>query len=181
MRALTANEARIFIAKMIKFQGNFFLIFLKKKITKNYFFKLQNNRVFFSSFSVFSKALLFSKKKIASVGSCIGRFNNSLKFYLMISALNFFSKMSRKYSILIDKLGQRIFLYGNHLKKKNLLEMNRNLYSNDRVIVFGKNSSLPLGFGEIRKNSFEILIQQEKNIIMINQADIGQYIRINNI
>nr|UXY87318.1 ribosome biogenesis protein [Cryptomonas sp.] len=179
MRALKIDEARIVLVKIIKFQGGFLTFFLKKYMKDAYVFRLQKKRIFFSTIIIISRAVTFSKKKIGSFGTCIGRFDKSNKFYFLISALNFFLKWTKFNSAFINDIGEKAFVFGKHLKKENLQQITRNIFSNEGVVIIAKNGC-PLGFGEILKNSSELARISDKETVIINQADIGRYIRITN-
>jgi 60S ribosome subunit biogenesis protein NIP7 len=177
MRVLKLDEARIILSKIIKFQGNFFKNFIKKQIEEFQLFRILKNRVFIASIILASRANSFGKKKIGSIGTCIGRFDKSEKFYFLIPALNFLTRSPKFNSIFINEAGEKCFTYGKHLKKNCLLKLTKDLNYNDGVIVLGKNE-IPLGFGEIIKNSSEISRISDKETLIINQGDIGKYIRI---
>jgi ribosome biogenesis protein Nip4 len=58
-----------------------------------------------------------------------------------------------------------------------LLKITKNLTHNDSVIVLGKNK-IPLGLGEVIKDFLELSKISDKEIVIINQGDIGKYIRV---
>nr|UXY87810.1 ribosome biogenesis protein [Cryptomonas curvata] len=177
MRILKLDEARTILIKIIKFQGIFFKHFIKKHIQNFQVFRILKKRVFFASIIVISRANSFASKKIGSIGTCIGIFNKSSKFYFLISALNFLTKFSKFNSIFINETGEKIFTYGKHLKKIYIIKITKELTHNDGVIVLGK-KKIPIGLGEIIKDFLELSKISDKETVIINQADVGKYIRI---
>lgn len=177
MRILKLDEARIVLAKIIKFQGIFFKYFIKKHIQTSYVFRVLKKKIFFASIILISRSNSFTNKKIGSIGTCIGSFDRSNKFYFLIPALNFLTKFSKFNSIFINEVGEKFFTYGKHLKKIYLLKITKNLTHNDSVIVLGKNK-IPLGLGEVIKDFLELSKISDKEIVIINQGDIGKYIRV---
>ena len=139
MRILKLDEARIVLCKMIKFQGIFFNNCIKKFIRIGQLFRFLKSRVFFASVVIVSRANSFTKKKIGSVGTCIGRFDKCDRFYFLIPALDFLTKSSKFNSIFINLAGEKIFTYGKHLKKNCLIKMTKNLTYSDGVIILNKN------------------------------------------
>jgi 60S ribosome subunit biogenesis protein NIP7 len=178
MRVLKIDEARLIFTKIVKFQGIFFINFIKKRISELYLFRILKNRIFYASIILISRANSFSKKNIGSLGICIGRFDKSGKFYFLIPALNFLIKCPKFNSIIINEIGEKNFIYGRHLRKNFLSKIIKYLNRNDGVIIMGKDN-FPLGLGEILKDSSDFLRISDKEIVIINQGDIGKYIRAN--
>ena len=177
MRILKLDEARTILTKIIKFQGIFFKHFIKKHIQNFNVFRILKKKVFFASIIVVSRANSFENKKIGSIGTCIGSFDKSNRFYFLIPALSFLTKFSKFNSTFINDEGIKLFTYGNHLKKIYLSKITKKLTQNDGVIVFGKNK-IPLGLGEVIKDFLEPSKISGNETVIINIADIGKYIRV---
>jgi 60S ribosome subunit biogenesis protein NIP7 len=71
------------------------------------------------------------------------------------------------------------YLYGNHLLKSNILKLSDNIMENNGIIVYTHNN-LPLGFGNSTKNLLDLKSLDLQSIIIINQADLGIYLRNEN-
>jgi 60S ribosome subunit biogenesis protein NIP7 len=177
MRELKIEEARFLISKFIKFKGNKIFEFIKSIYFNFSLFRLQKNRIFFCASLLYYRAINFYKKNLGSIGSCIGRFTHSRKFYFLIPALNLLIKNQKFFSIFTNSMGEKQFIFGNNLKKEKILKLSKNIFESDGVILIGMNS-LPIGFGESLKST--ILLPKVKNcsLLVINHSDIGRYIRI---
>lgn len=176
MRELKIEEARIILGKIIKFQGQALTTFLKTNYFSFLVFKLQKKRLFFSSFSLFSRALNFSKKRVGSLGFCIGRFTRSKKFRFLIPFLNLLQKNKILLVGILHEKGEKLVLYGNHVNIKNIAKLSKNILKNDGLLFMNRNR-IPLGFGEILKSGFLLAKCDQKIQVLVNQGDTGLYIR----
>mmetsp|Transcript_27925 Transcript_27925/g.68116 ORF Transcript_27925/g.68116 Transcript_27925/m.68116 type:complete len:179 (-) Transcript_27925:2373-2909(-) len=176
MRELKFEEGRLFLSKLIKFQGQKILNFLKANLGFFKVFRLQKKRIFFCSFSLYVRATNFSKKKTGSLGICIGRFTKIKKFKFLISFVNLLLKNKNLLSVIINEHGEKVFLQGEHLSKENLIKISKKFSKNNCFLILNK-KNIPLGFGESIKNSLFIEKTKKKDILIINQGDTGLYIR----
>jgi len=166
------------LSKTIKFQGDKLVNFIEKKVYSQEFFRLQKNRVFILSFFLEGRAITFSKKKIASAGICIGCFSHSGKIRFLIPVLGNLVLENKENSVILSSKGESKFIFGNHPQKENILKISKSLRKNDGVIFFGPNG-IRLGFGEIFRDASFLNLNWKKKILIINQGDIGKYIRNN--
>ncbi|AEA38983.1 ribosome biogenesis protein (nucleomorph) [Cryptomonas paramecium] len=177
MRVLKKDEMRILFTKIVKFQKNFFFMFVKNCIKIFFSFRIIKRKVFFVRNTVMCRGVLFYKKNLMSLGTCIGNFNRFDCFYFFVTALNFLNSLSNFNFVIIKNFEENSFIKGKHLKKFQLSSITRQLSSNDGVLVFNENNLL-LGFGEIVKNFSQVQVISKNHIVIINQGDIGKYVRI---
>jgi 60S ribosome subunit biogenesis protein NIP7 len=68
------------------------------------------------------------------------------------------------------------FLYGNHVLKTGVATLTQDTPKNQPVVVFNQ-SEIPLGFGVTARSSLEVQQANSTDLIVLNQADIGSYLR----
>jgi ribosome biogenesis protein Nip4 len=84
MRVLLKEEIRLFLIKVVKYQGDEIIDFLKDNKFTNCTYRLQRGRIFYSNYPIIAKARHFLKNKIGSIGICIGRFSKTGKFFILL-------------------------------------------------------------------------------------------------
>jgi 60S ribosome subunit biogenesis protein NIP7 len=142
----------------------------------SYVFRLHRMRVFYCDEELIKYAGHFEKKKLVSVGTCIGKFTKSGKFRLAFTAIEYLSKFA-KYKVWLKPGGEQSYLYGNHVLKTHIARITEDTPGNSGIIVFNVND-VPLGFGTTAKSTLQIKDGDPTSTIVFNQADIGEYLRI---
>jgi len=176
MRELKTEEARILLSKLVKFKGKKLVNFLKINFFSFLVFKIQKKRIFFSSLSLYSRIFNFSKKRIGSFGICVGRFSHSKKLKFLIPLLNMLLKYKGLFSAFLKTEGEKSFLFGKHVEKKNVSKLSKNVFKNDGIVLFNKNK-IAIGFGEALKSIVFIPKLDLRRILFVNQGDTGLYVR----
>lgn len=176
MRELKIEEARFLLTRLVKYKGKKLINFLKVNFISFLVFKVQKNRIFFSSLFLYSRIFNFAKKRIGSFGICIGRFSHSRKLKFLIPFLNLLLKNKGVFSAVLNGEGEKSFLFGKHVEKKNVSKISKNIFKNDGIVLFSKNK-IPIGFGETLKSIVFIAKFDSKMILFINQGDTGLYVR----
>ena len=97
MRPLTDEETRIVFEKLAKYLGGK-LKFMIEREDKVFVFRLHRTRVFYCDEELIKYAEHFEKKKLISIGTCIGKFTKTSKFRINITAIDYLSKFA-KYKI----------------------------------------------------------------------------------
>jgi 60S ribosome subunit biogenesis protein NIP7 len=177
MRVLLKEEIRLFLIKVVKYQGDEIIDFLKDNKFTNCTYRLQRGRIFYSSYSIIAKAGNFLKNKIGSIGICIGRFSKTGKFFILIPGEVLMEKILKKKIVPLTLKGEKIFLYGSHLSKDMIHEISNNLKKGDGIVLKGMNG-LIIGLGELLKSIIFVKISRQKEMLLLNHADIGCYIRL---
>jgi 60S ribosome subunit biogenesis protein NIP7 len=85
-------------------------------------------------------------------------------------------KNERFFSAFTNYIGEKGFIFGSNLKKETILKISKNAIENDGIILIGVNN-LPIGFGELIQSSICISRIKNRSLLIINQGDIGRYIR----
>ncbi|KOX74596.1 60S ribosome subunit biogenesis protein NIP7 like protein [Melipona quadrifasciata] len=101
--------------------------------------------------------------KLASIGTCFGKFTKSGKFRLHITALYHLAPYVQ-------------FLYGHHISKSGLSRITENTPQYQGVVIFSTNN-IPLGFGVTAKSTMDCKYADPMATICFHQADVGEYIR----
>jgi 60S ribosome subunit biogenesis protein NIP7 len=175
MRPLTDDETKLVFEKLAKYIGGKLKLMLEND-DKTYVFRLHKNRIFYCDETVIKLAQHFEKKKLVSVGTCIGKFTKTGKFRLAITGLDYIAKFA-KYKVWVKPSGEQSYLYGNNVLKTNIARITEDTQKSAGIVVFNVND-LPLGFGAAGKSTIEIKDGDPTNTIVFNQADIGEYLRI---
>lgn len=68
------------------------------------------------------------------------------------------------------------FLYGNHVNKSGLGRITENTPTYTGVVVYSM-SDVPLGFGVAAKSTNECRNLEPSGIVVLHQADVGEYLR----
>ncbi|KAJ9181930.1 hypothetical protein P3X46_005973 [Hevea brasiliensis] len=126
MRPLDETETDAVFRKLYSFTGHNL-----KNIVENpshegpdpspgrYCFRLHKNKVYYVSESLVKRATNISRKNLASLGTCIGKFTHGGNFHLTIQALNLLAA-NAKHKVWLKPTSEMSFLYGNHVLKGGL-------------------------------------------------------------
>ncbi|KAF2310970.1 hypothetical protein GH714_018850 [Hevea brasiliensis] len=141
-----------------------------------YCFRLHKNKVYYVSESLVKRATNISRKNLASLGTCIGKFTHGGSFHLTIQALNLLAA-NAKHKVWLKPTSEMSFLYGNHVLKGGLGRITDSISKNDGVVVFSM-SDVPLGFGSAARSTQDCRKLDPNGIVVHHQADIGEYLRM---
>lgn len=175
MRPLTDEETKLVFEKLAKYIGGK-LKFMIDRDDKPYCFRLHRSRVFYCDEELVKYAGHFEKKKLISVGTCIGKFTKTGKFRIHVTALDYLSKFA-KYKVWLKPSGEQSYLYGNHVLKSGIAKISEDAPQHAGIVVFNVND-LPLGFGTSSKSTIQLKDADLNNTIVYNQADLGEYLRV---
>jgi 60S ribosome subunit biogenesis protein NIP7 len=175
MRPLSDEETRLVFEKLAKYVGGKLKLMIERD-DKTYVFRLHRTRVFYCDEELIKYAGHFEKKKLISVGTCIGKFTKTGKFRLAITALEYLAKFA-KYNVWLKPSGEQSFLYGNHVLKTHIARITEDTPGNSGIVVFNVNN-VPIGFGVTAKSTLQIKDGDPTSTIVFNQADVGEYLRI---
>lgn len=112
----------------------------------------------------------------SSVGVCFGKFSKTERFRLNITALDFIAKYAKN-KIWLKTSGEQSYVYGNHVIKSHIARMTENIPKYDGIVVYSINDT-PLGFGIAGKSTLECKSLEPTAIVVFNQSDIGEYLRV---
>ena len=175
MRPLTDEETKLVFEKLVKYIG--------KKITymvdneeNNFVFRLHKNRVYYCNEEMIKFVINFEKKKLISFGTCLGKFTKTGKFRLNITALDYLAKYAQ-YKIWLKPNGEQLYLYGHHVIKSHIERISEDTPVHAGVVIFNI-KDVPLGFGTTAKSAMDLKNAEPNNIVIYNQADIGEYLRV---
>eukprot|EP00347_Sterkiella_histriomuscorum_P014303 403361389 len=174
MRPLTEDETKTFFNKLAKFMGSN-IKFLIDREDGDYVFRLHHNKVFYLDSSVLKMASHIGRDELISAGTIFGKFTKAGKFKLQITCLDYLAKYA-KFKIWVKPNGEQTFLYGNHVLKGHLARITENTPANHGVVVFSI-SDIPLGFGMCMKTTAQCRDLDPTHVVVINQADVGEYLR----
>ncbi|EAN31782.1 60S ribosome subunit biogenesis protein NIP7-like protein [Theileria parva strain Muguga] len=172
MRPLSEDEVQIVLKKLASYIGDKVLQMVENNQFGQHYFRLHNERVYYISENILKYVGSISSKKLISAGVCLGKFTKSKQFRLHITALEYLSYYSKNKVWL--KMDQP-FLYGGNVLKKHVDQISEGIEQNAGVVVMSKN--IPLGFGITSKSTENLRNSLPDDIAVINQADIGHYLR----
>jgi 60S ribosome subunit biogenesis protein NIP7 len=175
MRPLSDEETRLVFEKLAKYIGGKLKLMIERD-DRTYVFRLHRTRVYYCDEELIKYAGHFEKKKLISVGTCIGKFTKTGKFRLNITALEYLAKFA-KYKVWLKPSGEQSFLYGNHILKTHIARITEDIPNNSGIVIYNIND-LPLGFGTTGKSTLQVKDADPTTTIIYNQADIGEYLRI---
>jgi 60S ribosome subunit biogenesis protein NIP7 len=175
MRPLSDDETRIVFEKLAKYIGGK-LKYLIETEEKTYVFRLHRNRVYYCDEEVLKLSAHFERKRLISVGTCIGKFTKSSKFRILITALDYLGKYAKN-KVWLKPNGEQSFLYGNHILKTNVARITDDTQQYSGMIVCNLND-VPLGFATSARSSVQIKDLEPTGIVGFNQGDLGEYLRV---
>ena len=174
MRPLTEEETKIMFEKLAKYIGRN----IKNLIDRSdavYCFRLHKNWVYYVSEDVVKKATNVAGENLISLGTCFGKFTNSRKFQLQITALDCLAPFAR-FKVWLKPTSELSFLYGNHITKAGLGRITEDTPKYQGVIIYNM-ADVPLGFGVTARSTSETRKLEPTGIVAFHQADVGEYLR----
>ncbi|KAH7676713.1 60S ribosome subunit biogenesis protein NIP7 protein [Dioscorea alata] len=183
MRPLDEKETTAVFEKLFKFTGPNLKHIVERPATEGpedgggrYCFRLHKNRVFYASESLVRRATNISRDRLASIGTCIGKFTKGGSFRLTVQSLDLLAAHAR-HKVWLKPTSEQSFLFGNPVLKGGLGRITENTKAGDGVVVFSM-SDLPLGFGVAARSAQDCRKAEVKSIVVNHQSDIGEYLRM---
>jgi 60S ribosome subunit biogenesis protein NIP7 len=130
MRPLTEEETKTFFAKLAKYLGRNITTLLDN----NFCFRLHKDRVYYMSEELLKYSNSVNNKQLISVGTCFGKFTQSGKFRLAITALPELVQFA-KYKVWVKPNGEMSYMYGNHILKAHLGKITEDCPQHQGVII----------------------------------------------
>ncbi|CAJ0930160.1 unnamed protein product, partial [Mesorhabditis belari] len=174
MRPLTDQETEAVFTKLANYIGDN-VQRLVDRSDGEYCFRLHKERVYYCSEFLLKKAACIAREPLLSFGTCLGKFTKSRKFHLHITALDYLAPYSKS-RIWLKPNAEQQFLYGNNILKSGVARMTEGTPSHQGVIVFSMNDT-PLGFGVTAKGTADCKRADPTAIVLLHQADLGEYLR----
>ena len=113
--------------------------------------------------------------KLLSLGMCFGKFTQTHKFWLYITALDYLAPYA-KYKVWIKPGAEQPFLYANHVLKSALGRIIENTSQYQGVMVYSM-TDIPLGFGVAAKSTQDFRKVDPMATGVFHQASTGEYVR----
>lgn len=107
---------------------------------------------------------------------CFGKFTKGGRFMLQVTCLDYIAKYAEK-KVWVKATGEQNFLYGNHVLKAHMAKITEGCERNQGVVVCTL-SDMPIGFGILGRAPEEFKLMDPTAIVVINQADVGEYLRL---
>ena len=177
MRPLTDEEFEVFFRKLQKYIGeNIKYLLDSDRSGGQHVFRIVRNKVYYLSASVLKQCSIFSKDQLLHAGTLLGQFSKKQKFRLAVTSLGLLAKYATC-KVWLKTSGEQNYLYGNHALKAHVARVSDNGTRHGGVIVMSLND-VPLGFGVLCKGALEFKMTDPTAILVINQADLGEYLRV---
>lgn len=170
MRELNSDEMEKVVNKLKVYLGDN----VSNLMTKYKMF-LNNTRVFLCSEQLYKASSQIGRKQIISVGTILGKFTKSDNFRITITGAQTIAKYGIHKVILLEN-GEMNFLYGNNAIRNHVYKVSEAIPINAGVFVYNKGETL-LGFGLIACNQNSFQKMRSGDIVVLNQADNGEYVR----
>jgi len=175
MRPLTEEETEQVFKKLSVYIGENVKLLIDRQ-DGTYCFRLHKDRIYYAREDLVKLAAATSYDNLISFGTCLGKISKTgRKFRLHITAMDYLAPYAKCKAWLKPNAEQQ-FLYGHHVLKSGLARITEGALQNVGVIVYNQND-LPLGFGVTAKSTMEVRRSDPSTIVVLNQADIGEYIR----
>ncbi|KAM3129566.1 hypothetical protein pb186bvf_018317 [Paramecium bursaria] len=175
MRPLNEEEQKIFFSKLKEYIGAN-IKFLIDNEKDPHVFRLVENRVYYVSERLAKLATNVGRDELMHVGTCFGKFTKTKKFRLHITSLDYLAKYAT-HKVWLKPNGEQSFLYANHIIKAHLAKMSENVPQYGNVVLFSL-QEVPLGFGVASRSTLQCKDIDPTQIVIFNQADIGEYLRV---
>lgn len=175
MRPLSDEETKIVFEKLAKFIGGK-LKYMIDSEDNPCVLRFHRERVYYASEALVKYASHYERKKLISIGTCLGKFTKSDKFRLHITSLDYLAKYA-KFKIWLKPNGEQTYLYGNNVLKNHIARISEDTPLNAGVVIFNVND-IAIGFGTTAKSTLQIKDSDPTAIVAFNQADVGEYLRV---
>jgi 60S ribosome subunit biogenesis protein NIP7 len=136
---------------------------------------LVKDRVYYVSEALVRQGASVERKRMLSLGTCMGKFTHTGKFRLHITALPLVAPFA-PYKVHLKESSELGFMYKNHVYKSGLASMTENTPQYQGVVVYSSQDQ-PIGFGVAAKSTAEASRLPGTEIVVFHQADIGEYLR----
>ena len=177
MRPLTDEEFEILFRKLQNYIGQNVKYLLEEDISgKQYIFRLIRNKVYYLSTDLLKMASVFGRDTLLHAGTLLGQFTKKQRFRLSITSLDVLARHA-PVRVWLKNSGEQNFLYGNHVLKAHVARVSDNGVRNGGVVVMSL-QDVPLGFGVLCKAAMQFKTTDPTVIFVINQADLGEYLRV---
>ncbi|XP_011869041.1 PREDICTED: 60S ribosome subunit biogenesis protein NIP7 homolog [Vollenhovia emeryi] len=178
MSQLSEEKTKLVLEKLTKYIGANVKILIDRP-DGIYCFRERKNWVYYVSEKVLPLANTVGPDHLLCIGTCFGKFTKSGKFKLGITALHHLAPYAQ-HKIWVKPSAEQQFLYGHHIMKSGLARITEGTSQYQGIVVFSMND-LPLGFGIAAKSTTDCKHADPTAIICFHQADIGEYIRSEDI
>ncbi len=116
-----------------------------------------------------------ARENLISLGTCFGKFTKKGSFRLHITALDYLAPYAQ-HKVWLKSSAEQQFLYGHNVAKSGLGRITEATDKYQGVVVYSM-SDLPLGFGVAARATAGCRHADPMAIVCFHQADIGEYIR----
>lgn len=147
----------------------------KTELMKDHDLYLHGKNVFYVNNSMIKKISSIPGKNLIFIGTHIGRFTKSNRFFLKIGCLNVLSKYAIR-KVWIKWSAEMNFLYGNNVLKSHILKASEDIGKNEIVFLYNPKDVL-LGFGITTRDSHSLEKADHNCAYVIRQSDKGEYLR----
>lgn len=174
MKRLTEDKTKLVLEKLSKYIGENVKVLIDRP-DGIYCFREHRGRVYYISEKLLPYVNMINPDKLASCGTCFGKFTKSGKFRLHVTALHYLAPYAQ-HKIWVKPSAEQQFLYGHHIAKSGLSRITENTGQYQGVVVLSGNDT-PLGFGVAAKSTTDCKLADPLQTVCFHQADIGEYIR----
>ncbi|KRW98456.1 PUA-like domain [Pseudocohnilembus persalinus] len=175
MRQLTDDETKVLFLKLSDYLGEN-VKFLIERTDEPHVFRLIGDRVYYMSEKLMKLSTNVARDCLLHCGSCFGKFTKAGKFKLHVTSLDHLARFAKN-KVWLKPQGEQAFVYGNHVIKAHIGRMTDNILQFQGVVVYSMNDT-PLGFGIASRGTLQTKDIEHTAIVVINQCDVGEYLRI---
>jgi len=170
MRTLQPEEEEKVLRKLQLYIGD-----NKDELLKENGLYYNNQRILLISEEMLKSVSQIKRKELVACGTIIGKITKHNNFRVTVTAIHALEKYAIN-KAWIKSSAEMNFLYGNNALKSHIHKISEEIPMNGGVFVYNQ-SNTPLGFGIVAVPSANMPKLRGGDIIVINQADNGEYIR----
>jgi len=177
MRPLTDDETKLVFSKLEKFVGRDGIKSMLSRPDETYSLRLHGKRVFYVSETQIRNATSFSRDKLVSLGTCVGKITHANRFHLTVHFLDVMAQFA-KHKVWLKSSAEMSFLYGSHVTKVGIAKVSDGIPQYAGVVVFSSAATpVALGFGVAAQPSDALGALEPTAVFVLNQGDIGEWLR----
>ncbi|KAJ5239203.1 60S ribosome subunit biogenesis protein NIP7 [Penicillium chermesinum] len=138
-------------------------------------FRLQGSRVYYAPLALVNYATSIPRDQLLCIGTQIGKFSKTGRFFLNITSLSVIEKHAR-FKAWLKPNGVQPFLYGGSVVRAHIGRWSEDCPGSQGIVIYDMNDT-PLGFGVTTRSTAEARKLEPTAMVIARQADCGEWLR----
>ena len=178
MRNLTADETKRLFDKLAKYVGSNTKHLLERS-DEPWCFRFHHNRIWYMPQRLAKLASCVATKNLMGIGILIAKLTHHGHVRIQITALEQIAQFAL-FKLWVKPSQEQSFMYGHHITRAGLGRITENTPQYQGVAVFNM-ADVPIGFGVAAQGTLQCRKCEMNTTVLFHEADIGEYLRIENI